>query len=270
MKIRFAAPLVILAVAAVLAGCGSDSGTKPGFGSVRVSLTDAPADYDQVNIVVREVRIHAAGEGDGDGSWIVVRPDSESTYDLLELRNGVFVTLGFEDAIPAGSYDQVRLVLGAGSNVVIDGVTHPLVTPSGQQSGIKVNGGFEVIAGETVEIVLDFDASRSIHQTGNGKYMLRPVIRATQVATSGAIHGDLDPATDAEVHAIVGADTVRAIPDAEGLFTLSALPGGTYDVVVDVVAGYRDTTLTGVVVTTGHTTDLGVITLSPDTTVTPH
>ena len=51
------------------------------------------------------------------------------TRDLLELRNGVFAQLAVGN-VPAGHYTQVRLHLGAGSNVVVDGVTHPLDVPS--------------------------------------------------------------------------------------------------------------------------------------------
>jgi len=217
----------------------------------------------EVNIVVREVHIHRAG--DGDDAWLVVRPDSATTYNLVALQNGVFTTLGLAHDIPAGSYDQIRLVLGDGSNVVQDGVADPLTVPSGMQSGIKVKGSFDVPAGGTVDVIIDFDAARSIHDTGNGKHILRPVLRFEQVSLTGAIHGALDPATEAEVHAIMGADSVSTIPGADGGFTLAALPEGTYSVSIDVVAGFRDTTLTGVVVTRGHTTELGTITLTPET-----
>jgi hypothetical protein len=265
MKSRIAAVLLLVFAVPFLAGCGdSDSSTQPGFGSVRVSMTDAPAQYDEVNIVVREVHVHQGGAGEETG-WVVVRPDSAATYDLLDLRNGVFVTLGFEDVAPSGHYDQVRLILGTGSNVVVDGVAHPLVTPSALQSGIKVNGSFDVPVDGLVEVMLDFDAAQSIHVTGNGTYMLQPVIRVMQSNMAGAIHGDLDPATEAQVHAIFGPDSISTLPDVNGEFTLSALPAGVYDVAVDVAAGYRDTTLTGVVVARGLTTELGVITLSPVT-----
>lgn len=270
MKVRLILLLLTLGLLALLAGCGSDdNSTKPGFGSVRVSMTDAPGDYDQVNIVVREVRIHATGEGDDESDWIVVRPDSESTYDLIELRNGVFVTLGFARGIPSGSYDQVRLVLGSGSTVVVDGVSHPLVVPSGMQSGIKVNGSFQVPVDGTVEIALDFDAARSIIVTGNGTYMLRPVIRATQTSMTGAIHGTIQPLIDADIHAILGPDSISTLAGTNGEFTIPALLPATYDVAIDAAAGYHDTTITGVIVTKGQTTQLGTIVLRPDTTAAP-
>jgi hypothetical protein len=266
--------LLLLGVLVVLAGCGSDrnTSTRPGFGSVHIRMTDAPADYDQVNIVVREVRVHQAGNGDGseDDGWIVI-PITETTFDLLLLRNGVSTTLGISENVPVGHYDQIRLVLGSGSNVVVDGVTHPLTVPSGMQSGLKINGEFDVVEGETRELLLDFDAANSIHVTGNGKYMLHPVIRLVEgeiiSVTPGAIHGDLDPATEAAILARVGDQTfATAAPDSAGVFTLAGLAPGTYDVMIDVAAGYRDTTLTGIVVTSGQTTELGVIPLTPDTT----
>lgn len=251
----------VVAAVAMLAGCGTDHGTNPAPGLVRVSMTDAPGAYDQVNVVVREVRVHAAGET--DGGWYTVRTDADTTIDLLTLANGGFVTLG-DELVPAGDYDQVRLVLGDGSTVVVDGVTHALTVPSGMQSGIKVQGLFTVPPGGTVDVALDFDAGRSIHETGNGKWMMRPVIRLVVLTRSGAIAGQLDPATDATVYAITGADTVAStVPATDGTFKLAALPGGTYDVAIDVVAGYRDTTLTGVGVAPGDTTQLGVITLTP-------
>jgi hypothetical protein len=160
MPRRTLASLLVLGLVTALAGCGSSHATRPGFGSVRVLMTDAPAAYDHVNIVVREVRIHRLG--DGDDVWVVVRPDSATTFDLLELRNGVFTTLGFATGIPAGSYNQLRLVLGDGSNVVVNGATQPLTVPSGLQSGIKVNG-IEVPDGGMVEVVLtSMPAARSM------------------------------------------------------------------------------------------------------------
>jgi len=262
MRSPFLLLLATALVVAGLAGCGTDHATNPGFGTVRISMTDAPGDYDAVNVVVREVRVHAADDNDGSG-WFTVRPAADTTIDLLSLTNGGFVTLG-SDLVPAGRYDQIRLVLGDGSTIVVNGVTSPLKVPSGEQSGIKVMGLFTVPAGGSVDLGLDFDAAHSIHQTGNGRWMMNPVIRLMVLASSGAIAGQLDPATDAVVYATMGADTVTSTsPASDGRFQLSALPPGTYAVGIDVASGYRDTTITGVNVAVGQTTQLGTITLSP-------
>jgi hypothetical protein len=250
---------------AALAGCSGSpsSSSAPGTGRVIVRLTDAPADYDAVNLVVDGVTIHR-GDDDGAGGWETLSDDT-ITVDLLTLRNGVFMTLA-DIVVPAGHYTQVRLHLGEGSNVVVDGVTHPLTVPSGMQSGYKLVGEFDVPDGGLLDLMLDFDAARSIHQTGNGRYMLRPTVRVIPTSTAGSITGHVVPGdVPTAVTAVAGGDTVQTtVTLANGLFTLGALAGGTYDVLFDPPAGYRDTTLTGVTVTSQVVTDVGNVALTPE------
>jgi len=257
--------LAVAGAAALLTGCGKDDNvTAPGMGTVRISMTDAPAAIEAVDLVVREVAVHRTGANDTSG-WTVVRADTDTTIDIVGLRNGRFVTLGSEQ-VESGSYDQVRLKLGTGSTITVDGTTSPLTVPSGAQSGLKIMGPFTVPRNGTVDVALDFDAARSIHQTGTGAWIMNPVIRVVVLNETGAIAGMLSPATDATVYAMMGTDTVSsAIPFAGGEFKLVALPLGIYTVSVDVASGYNDTTLTHVVVARGDTTQLGTITLSPTT-----
>jgi hypothetical protein len=202
-------------------------------------------------------------EDDDNGAWH--RLDATpGVYDLLDLKNGVFKTLAVGD-VPAGTYDQVRLKLGSNNTIVVDGVTHPLKVPSGQESGYKLFGRFEVPVGGTVDIGIDFDAARSVHETGNGMWILRPVARIIPVQTSGGIHGTVSPASATSwVYAMMGADTVTSTMTAgDGSFTLSLLAAGDYAVhIVPTVTGFRDTTLSPVHVTAGQTTELGTIDLT--------
>jgi hypothetical protein len=165
---RLFGALALLALAAVL-GC-SKSPNGAGMGRVNLHLTDAPGDFQQVNVVITAVSINRDGSG-----WETVQDESQ-TFDLLTLQNGVTTTLGSSD-VPAGHYDQVRLLVGEGSNVMVDDVTHALEVPSGQQSGIKVIGGFDVPEGGVLDLTIDFDAAKSVVLTGNGKYLLKPVIK---------------------------------------------------------------------------------------------
>ena len=50
--------------------------------------------------------------------------------------------------------------------------------PSGE---VKLNRGFTLAADKTTTMVIDFDGDKSIHQTGNGTYMMSPVIGITRV-----------------------------------------------------------------------------------------
>ena len=250
--------------AALILGCGKDDSQSPGMGTLRLQMTDAPADVDAIHLVVTQVSVHREGASEDEGGWDVLRADTVS-YDLLTLRDGVFVTLATGE-LPSGVYSQVRLKLGEGSTIVVDGVEHPLVVPSGLQSGLKLNGPFTVPAGGFLDMGIDFDAARSLHQTGSGTWMLRPTVRLVPMAAAGAIAGDVDPDDAAgAIWALSGADTIAsALPAGDGDFTIGLLPPGTYDVRIDAHAGWRDTTLAQVHVESGQTTQLGTITLQPE------
>jgi uncharacterized protein DUF4382 len=170
MKIRLLAAVVTLAACAIL-GCSANP-NRTALGHVDLRLTDAPGDFDQVNVVVTGVSIHRDGSG-----WESIQEDT-TTFDLLTLQNGVSTTLASSD-VPSGHYTQVRLVVGDGSNVVVQGVSHPIQIPSGMETGIKLVGSFDVPAGGTIQVTLDFDAAHSIVQKPDGSYLLKPVIRVT-------------------------------------------------------------------------------------------
>jgi hypothetical protein len=46
---------------------------------------------------------------------------------------------------------------------------------------VKLNRGFKLEAESTTTMLLDVDGDRSIHQTGNGPYMINPVIGVVRV-----------------------------------------------------------------------------------------
>jgi hypothetical protein len=248
---------------ATLASCSKkDDETGAATGQVSVVLTDDPAVYDKVNLVVTGVAIH---RGDSDSTaWETLRSDS-TTIDLLTLQNGATRQLSTTN-VPAAHYTQIRLLLGAGSTVVVDGVTYPLIIPSGLQTGLKIVGGFDVPAGGTVELTLDFDAARSIVNTGTGTYLLKPTVRmiVNRSFTAGSIVGTLSPdSVAASIYALSGADTVEtARASLNGTFTLSTLVAGTYTVAVHPDTAYRDTSVAGVIVTAGHATSVGTIDLT--------
>jgi hypothetical protein len=257
--------LLLLSGLVLVAGCSKkDSIVSGQAGSVRVRMTDAPGPFDAVNLVVTEVSIHhGETESDTTGGWEVLST-TPATYDLMQLRNGVFATLG-QAMVPAGHYTQVRLKLGEGSTVVVGGVTYPLTVPSGMQSGYKLNGEFDVPANQLVDLALDFDAARSIHLTGSGKWMLNPVCRVMTFSTAGSIDGTVLPDTAAAtVYAIAGADTIATtVPGSGNAFEITPLGAGTYSVAIHPAGAFRDTTLAGVVVTAQQTTHLGGVQLTP-------
>ncbi|MBR8511618.1 DUF4382 domain-containing protein [Burkholderia cenocepacia] len=231
----------------VLAGCGgSDDGGGTQTGTLHVAMTDAPScGFDHVYVTVSQVRVNAnANAADNDAGWSTVSLATPQKIDLLSLTNGVLADLG-QTALPAGQYQQVRLVLAqnqgnnlANSVVPTGGVEQALATPSATQSGYKIIQPFTVQPNTLVDLVLDFNACKSIVQRGNGSYALKPVVTAIPTVVSGAISGYVASAeAGATVYAEQGGKVVRGtVADSSGKFVLSPLiqssTQGNYDVVI--------------------------------------
>ncbi|MBX9428294.1 DUF4382 domain-containing protein [Ralstonia pseudosolanacearum] len=248
MKTRYQKTLIALPLPFIIAACGGGGGADTaGMGALHVAMTDAPAcGFDHVYVTVDNVRVHAsASAADTDSGWTDIALATPQKVDLLALTNGVLTDLG-RAPLPAGQYQQVRLVLSANqgnvlaNSVVVTGsaTEQALATPSGTQSGYKIIQPFTVQAGTLVDLVLDFNACKSIVQQGNGAYSLKPVVTATPVVVSGAISGYVSAAqAGATVYAEQNGAVVRGtMADAMGQFVLSPLvqssTNGTYDVVV--------------------------------------
>lgn len=229
---------------------------------LEVWLTDAPGDYEEVNIDIQGVEIHSNTTDDGKG-WKQLDVN-EGVYNLLELTNGLDTLLG-EIEIPAGKVSQIRLILGDNNTIKLkdDDTIYDLTTPSAQQSGLKLQVHETLVEGITYKILLDFDVARSVTLTGSGHYKLKPVIRTITEAQDGAIKGEIEPAdATPAVYAVVANDTVAtSFADTTGHFLIRGLPAGTYNVLFAPASGYQPTQRTGVSVQIGQVTDLGVVTI---------
>lgn len=251
---------ILCAFVTIAMACSKDKNTQaPGMATMQVRMTDAPGDYEAVFIDVKDVMISSS---DADGGWVSLPGIRPGVYDLLELNNGLDTLLAI-GLIPAGKINQIRLILGDGNFVRIDGVLYPLETPSAQQSGLKIKFNTDVVAGATYLVILDFDAGKSIVSTGSGKYNLKPVIRAFVQAGVGAIAGITSPAVDASIVAINGVDTVGTFTTDDGKFKIVGLTPGVYTVVISpsTASGYDEKIITNVVVSAGVVTGLGTISL---------
>ena len=254
MRSRFLAPLAAVALAAA---CGTETG--PSTGQLQVRLADA-ACTDIASAEVWISQVFLIGGTDSTGVRIIVS-DTAQHYDLLTLQDGVTALLGTV-TIPVGDYEQLRLVvdsaqltLGGGLTFAGGATTVSLRTPSGAQSGIKVNfgGPITVTPGQTV-LVADFDVCRSFVFTGPASaptgVLFKPVIHATVADVAGSIAGTVAPDTArATVYGILNGDTVAtaAADTVTGAYQLNWLVPGTYDVGVK-ATGFKDTTAVGVVV----------------------
>lgn len=232
--------LIILVSVLFLAGCGGGGGggtssTSGSTGTLSVALTDATTDnYQAVYVTIDRIDVHLGSDEEASGAWITVAAPAK-TYNLLTLVNGVFAELG-QDILTVGNYGQLRLIIGdtadgennilgnphPHANYVIDMAddprSHELKVPSGSQTGIKIIHGFEILPGMQTDLVLDFDASRSVVKAGNsGQYLLKPTIKILEIINSSDIFGTITEAnTDPEVP-VVGAMVSAQTTESEAL-----------------------------------------------------
>lgn len=283
---RLVAGAVMTGAALMLAACGGGGGGGGSVpqGTVSMSLTDEPACYKNVYVTVTRVMLHKAGtaEGEGAGGWEEITPPKGPVkVDLLNLTNGKLEDLGMAE-VDAVSYDQVRLVLAENSGVpyanyvtLLSGTDQELKTPSAAQSGLKIKADFAVAAGGTTDLLLDFDACKSIVIAGNsGQYILKPVVRLSGKPV-GSIAGAVTTTMTLSATTISAQQNGQVLrsttPDKDGLFKLAYLEPGTYTVVItsaDRATGVISSVPVGTTTTTVNGTATIVLPTSPMGTVT--
>lgn len=252
MKRYLMLPVFIIAV--IFTSCKNDNNST--VTRMNVKITDAPGAYDALYLSVKEIQVITS---EGQSTLDV----GDKRFDILDFRMGKDTLLASED-IPSGRLQEIRLVLNeTGNEVVIDGHTFKLTTPSGQSSGIKLKVQDDLIGGIAYTMTLDFDAAKSVVKTGSGMYILKPVIRAIPQAVSGALTGVITPsASNAKVYAITGLDTVGAVADTTGKFWFPGLNEGSYKVNIVPVSPYVAKSIENVMVAKGSVKDLGTITIT--------
>jgi len=247
--------LLILVISAILISCQKEN-VNSGTTRLTFRLTDAPALYDEVNI-------------DITGAVAIINDSAinldvnTGVYNLLDFANGKDTVI-VDQEIPTGEISQIRLILGENNTIVIGTTSYALKTPSAQQSGLKLNVHESFVQGVGYEYILDFDAARSIVKTGNGKFILKPVIRVFTKAVSGGLEGVISPAKAKPlIYAISSQlDSLSAFADTvSGKFVFRGLNAGTYKLSVLPQSPYRDSLLTNIVVNTGIVTKLDTIKL---------
>ncbi|MCW3120766.1 MAG: hypothetical protein JWQ38_258 [Flavipsychrobacter sp.] len=237
-----------------------DNNNTTATSTVSMHLTDDPANYEHLYLDIKSVEVTMSGS-----SAITLVPLRAGIYDLLKFRNGLD-TLLVRTTVPTGTVSQIRLILGDNSSIVEGGVVYPLSTPSAQESGVKLNLNQTFTAGGAYDIWIDFDAAKSILKTGNGKYKLKPVIRAYSSVTLGRIKGYVLPLNAlATVYAVNGTDTAAAIADPiDGFFSINGLTAADYTLLVlpgtPLLQVYSQST---VHVAYGVEANVGTITLHP-------
>ena len=171
------------------------------MGMATVSISD-PATcagpdgpYAHVYITITDVQANVSSTaGDDDSGWKDLTPGLSSNpkqIDLLgQANNQCFLaTLGDAQQLQAGKYQQIRLILadnsasiannlctGSANCVVLsaDNSVHTLLLSSESNTGLKIpsgqiaQGGFNIAAGQTMDLNIDFNTLAPQSCEGNG------------------------------------------------------------------------------------------------------
>ena len=259
--------IMLLIASAGLVSCSddNDSTNQEGTAQVAVKLTDAPGDYDAVNVEVIDVLIKTdaeavATEGETETEnegWVSLGVEPQEV-NLLELTGGNTLFLGETD-LPAGNLQEMRLVLGDDNNIIVKGEEFVLETPSAQQSGLKLKVDQKLEADTYYTFILDFDVDQSIVSQGNGGYSLKPVLRLAVEENVGSIAGIVTGSAEPVLVEVQSAEvTASAYTNAEGRFQLHGLEPGTYILTVtpEEGLGLEVSTVNNIEVEQGAVTEL--------------
>lgn len=141
-------------------------------GRVVFSVTDAAANMStisEINMKVSKVEMHNQADG-----WFTIST-TPRTYNLLALNASGESKILADAQVTAYEYDQIRLMVDSISVKTKAGATSEAKLPSGE---LKINTKVVVNTGTTSSVNLDFLADKSLHVTGNGKYIFAPVVKA--------------------------------------------------------------------------------------------
>ena len=170
-KIAFLFILSSISLSFLVTSCSKDE-NKGKSTLFNLRMTDDPLDnVDQVNIDLQRIIVITKGGRDS-----VDLGTNAGIYNLLDYQGDLDTLIG-SAVLQADSIQQVRLVLGSENTIMVDSVLHELKTPSAQQSGLKINVHAALADLDVYNLLIDFDAEKSVVEQGNGKYLLKPVIK---------------------------------------------------------------------------------------------
>jgi hypothetical protein len=282
MKINRIGIAAVLLLTGILAGCGGGSTSSSGAaGTVNVALTDGPGDdYDHVWITVKAISFHTDPNlawNINDATWRTTILPAPVTLDMANLTNGALNNVFAGMNLPVGNYRQIRLFLAGFDDTLTASASAHALTYNDQVDytdatgtvhhvpleiaypvqGIQLNGTFNVTAGSTLNLAVDFDLEHDLVRFKYGTdyyFTMKPNLRYFDLDQSGAIIGTVNPAqlctttvqptcgynliVKAEILSADGSRHVDAratrVDPTTGNFTLFPLPasGVTYDVLI--------------------------------------
>ena len=232
-----------------LTACGSE---VTGNGTLSLNITDAPVDmaakvvvsFDSVSIKPKDGPAYDVNLVDINGEPVI------KSIDLLSQQGASSEPLLVNHPLSAGHYNWMRLNVITDQTTtdsyieLEDGSQHPLYVPSGDETGLKLNQGFDIADGGATTFTIDFDLRRSVLSPNKNSqaYKLKPTLRIVSNNNVGHVSGTVGSvslnhadctASDYAVYVFAGdnvtPDDIDGI-DAEPVST--ALLSGSYEYAV--------------------------------------
>jgi len=236
-------------------------------GSMDVYMTDAPANYEAILMSVSEVEVYSNSEG-----WVRLNASGE-TFNILDFNNGNTKRVATANQLDIGLYTKLRVHFN--QDIQLETV-HDIKLLNGQSQGsfqlewmssntIELEINESVEAGNRAEVIIDFDAAKSIVENGE-KFLIRPVLRYIDDTRTG-LEGELNSSAEAMIRIENGQFSASANVNATGEFQFNGLEEGTYTLVVycmQEVNGemkQQSKTINDVAVVEGEITHIGEIQL---------
>ena len=155
-----------------LTGCNWFSSNNPTV--IDLFVADTPVDGAD-SVVIDFTGVQLQGSTGAPVEYDFATPMS---LDILQHEDDDFNVLLDQQGIVPGHYQWIRLMvdMSKSSITLADGSQHPLVIPSGDQTGIKLVSGFDVGSGQETSLTVDFDLRKSI-ALASGTYDFMPAMR---------------------------------------------------------------------------------------------
>lgn len=236
-------------------------------GSMDVKMTDAPANFDALLLAVSKAEVYQEGKG-----WIALNANGEA-FNVLELNNGKTKKIASSTTLEAGVYSRLRLefknevYLTTMASIGLFGTQAAGTFALNWQgsTSVEIEIDEQLAAGGHGEVVIDFDAAKSIVQDA-GNHYIRPVIRYVKDFDTG-MDGQIEGSAQAIVIVDNGELEASAMVATNGAFKIQGLKNGSYEVTIDYLAEvngemeYKQKKINGVMVADGQITHLGMISL---------
>ncbi len=244
-KFGFGLGTIVLGLIMMVA-CNNDDkqDITEGHGIVNVYLTDAPFPIDLVSqtiVTIDKVEIRKQESDTTESSFITIMEESVD-IDLLTLSNGITEILASVE-LEAGTYDQIRMHVTDSKVILADGTEFELKIPSGSSSGlkIKIDPEINISGGQTTDVLLDFDVSKSFVVKGNWKggdikgFNFKPVVRCVLLDMAGRIEGTVVDTTNTAIENTAvklwtNTDSIltTSFSDTNGIYRIIGIPEGSY------------------------------------------